>query len=65
MENYLKYKWKKPIFNIGSANDKNIDIILNFDWKECKLILNENCKPGNKYSISCNLVNLDNNIYQI
>jgi hypothetical protein len=53
------------VLNIGSANDKNRDIILNFDWKECKLILHEDCKPDNKYSISCNLVNLDNNIYQM
>jgi hypothetical protein len=66
MDDHLKYKWKKALLNIGDdAEDKNIDIVLNFNWKECKLILNEDRKPYNKYSISCNLVNLSNDIYQM
>jgi hypothetical protein len=64
MDDHLKYKWSKPILNIGD-DFKNIDIILNFKRKECKLILNEDCKPYNKYTISCNLVNLSNDIYQM
>jgi hypothetical protein len=45
MENDKKYKWKKPTLSIES------DIILNFNYKECELIFNENCKPNNKYGI--------------
>jgi hypothetical protein len=42
MDNYKKYKWKKFVLSIGS------DIILNFNYKECELILNKNCNPNNK-----------------
>jgi hypothetical protein len=52
------------MLNIGD-DSKNIDIIWNFKWKECQLILNEDCKPYNKYTISCNLINPCNDIYQM
>jgi hypothetical protein len=34
MDNYKKYKWKKPILSIGSDKNK-VDIILSFNYKEC------------------------------
>jgi hypothetical protein len=30
MDNYKKYKWKKPVLNIGTDKNK-VDIILNFN----------------------------------
>jgi hypothetical protein len=59
MDNYKKYKGKKSVLNIES------DIILNFNYKECELILNENYKRNNKYGIICNLYKLSNNVYQL
>jgi hypothetical protein len=62
-DNYKKYKWKKPVLNIGYGD--KVDIILNFNYKDCELILNENCKPNNKYGIISNLFTLSNDVYQL
>jgi hypothetical protein len=45
-DDYQKYKWKSPILNVGPNSD-----IISFDYSNCKLILNENCLPINRYKI--------------
>jgi hypothetical protein len=44
IDDYQKYKWKSPILNIGPNSD-----IISFDYSTCKLIVNENCLPDNRY----------------
>jgi hypothetical protein len=46
IDNYQKYKWKSPILNEGPNSD-----MICFDYSHCKLILNENCLPNNRYKI--------------
>jgi hypothetical protein len=44
INDYQQYKWKSPILNVGPNSDN-----ICFDYSHCKLILNENCLPNNKY----------------
>jgi hypothetical protein len=46
IDDYQKYKWKSPVLKVGPNSD-----IISFDYNKCKLILNENCKPDNRYKI--------------
>jgi hypothetical protein len=43
-DDYKKYKLKSHILNIGPNSD-----IISFDDSNCKLIINENCLPNNRY----------------
>ncbi|GMO12481.1 MAG: hypothetical protein Ta2E_00530 [Mycoplasmoidaceae bacterium] len=61
-EKYKEYHWNKPILNVSDLNN---DIYLNFDWRTCKLIFYEGCKPKSRYNIVCNLFTLNNNKYQL
>jgi hypothetical protein len=40
------------------------DIILNSDYKNCKLIFTQLCHPKNKHKIICSLLHLKFNRYQ-
>jgi hypothetical protein len=46
IDNYQKYKWKSQVLNVGPNSD-----IISFDYSHCKLILNDNCLPNNRYKI--------------
>jgi hypothetical protein len=63
LEEYSKYKWKKLVLRCGINKDV-YDIILKFDYRTCKLILNEACKSQKRYKIICNLSHLEYNVYQ-
>jgi hypothetical protein len=59
IDDYQKYKWKSPAINIGSFSD-----IISFDYNTCKLILNDNYKPNNKYKIIGDVFKNTYDIYQ-
>ena len=58
-DDYQKYKWKSPILNVGPNSD-----IISFDYSNCKLILNENCKPNNRYKIIGDVFKNTYDVYQ-
>jgi hypothetical protein len=57
IKDYQKYNWKSQILNIGPNSD-----IISFDYSKCKLILNENCLPNNRYKI---IGDVFKNVYDI
>jgi hypothetical protein len=63
LNEYSKYRWKKPMLRCGLNKDEN-DIIINFDYKTWKLILSKACLSKNKYKIISNIFNLEFMIYQ-
>ena len=65
IDDYQKYKWKSPILNVGpNTNTNNTPDIISFDYSNCKLILNENCLPNNRYKIIGNVFNNTFDVYQ-
>jgi hypothetical protein len=59
IDDYQKYKWKSPILNVGPHSD-----IISFDYSNCKLILNENCLPNNRYKIISDFFKNTYDVYQ-
>ena len=58
IDDYQKYKWKSPILNVGPTSD------IIFDYSHCKLILNENCLPNNRYKVIGDVFKNTYDVYQ-
>jgi hypothetical protein len=58
IDDYQKYKWKSPILKVGPNND------IIYDYSNCKLILNENYLPNNRYKMIGDVYNNTYDVYQ-